>query len=355
MLINEQIFGIYKAIVTDVSCFEQTGKIKTRISVFNNGASPSDLINGYDSDEFAHVISRDMLTDIMLPFGGGYDYGMFKLPPVNSVGLVAFIDAAQTSPVWLGATANSIRNSDNRVVQLDFPSDRDNNKPAIYYDDSNETPVFNFDDPNSFIIKTKTNELNDYTTPETMVWSNNPVENSFVLNSSKARLYHRIDDDTYQEFVLDSGDEKNSGSISMTYTVSEEEYKKVSVDDDSVLIRNKNGNITAQIILDDEGGVLINSFEEGAGNNITGSTIDASIKITPASIALVAGHSKISMNRNINENNEKITISANNLQIDARNVSFGSSGYSFVVSPNSNLAFTLEDGSMLTTANNIRT
>ena len=354
MLINEQIYGIYKAIVTDVSCFEQTGKIKTRISVFNNGSAPSDLINGYDSDEFAKVTSRDMLTDIMLPFGGGYDYGMFKLPPINSVGLVTFIDAAQTSPVWLGAIANSIKNSDNQIVQLDYPSDRDNNKPAIYYNESKKRPEFNYDDINSFIIKTKTNELNDFLDPETMVWSNNPVENSFVLNSAKARLYHRIDDNTYQEFVLCNGDEKNPGSISMTYTVNKNVFKKVSLDDNQILIKNKNNDDTTQIILDDDG-ILINAFEENVGNKLTGSTIDAKIKISPAAITLSAGHSRITLSRNINANNEKITISANNLQIDARNVSFGSSGYSFVVSPNSNLAFTLEDGSMLTTASNIRT
>lgn len=350
---EDLLYGVYRAIVTDTSCFEQTGKIKTRISAFNNGAVTKDLINGYDSDSFDDITSRDILTDIMLPFGGGYDYGMFKLPQVNSVGLVAFIDASKTSPIWIGSTANSIVNRENNVVQLDFPSDKDNEKPVIYSDDS-EKAVFNMDDKNAFIIKTKKNELDDLSHPETMVWSNNPVENSFILSSTKARIYHRIDDDSYQEFVLENNPNKKAGTIGISYVVSEDEYKKLEANENQVLIKNKNDDITAQIILDDKGYLYINAFEDNAGNKNTGSRIETSIELTPASINIKAGHSRISMNRNINENNEKITISANNIQIDSRNISFGSSGYSLVVSPNPNLNLTLQDGTMLTTASNIR-
>lgn len=350
---EDMLYGVYRAIVTDISCFKQTGKIKTRISAFNNGAVSRDLINGYESESFADITSRDILTDIMLPFGGGSNYGMFKLPQVNSVGLVAFIDASKTSPIWIGSTANSIIDEYNNITQLDFPTDRDNEEPAVYMDES-DNAIFNFDDDNAFIIKTKTNKLDDLLHPETMVWSNNPVENSFILSSAKAKIRHRIDEDTYQEFILENDPNTNKGVIGISYTISEDEYKKFEADDNQILVKNKNGDITAQIILDDEGNVFINSLEDNSGNKNTGSRIETSIELTPASINIKAGHSRISMNRNINENNEKITISANNIQIDSRNISFGSSGYSFVVSPNPNLNFTLQDGSMLTTADNIR-
>lgn len=350
-MLDNQLFGIFKAIVTDVSCFEKTGKIKTRISAFNNGTIPKDLINGYDSDSFADIISRDILTDIMLPFGGGTDYGMFKLPQVNSTGLVAFINGSKSNPVWIGSTANSTSDSDNNLISIDYPSDKDNNEPAIYYDNG---VVFNMNDSNSFIIKTKTNKLDDYTNPETMVWANNPVENSMIMNSAKLSFYHRVDDDTYQEFILDNGDDSSHGSIRLGYIISEDKFKRISFDDDSITIRNKSGDVEAKMILDDDGGIYITAFDDSAGNPSTGTRVDTSIELTPASINLKSGHSQISMSRNIDLNRESVTLTTNNLQILAKNVSFGSSGYSFVVSPSPNLNFTLEDGSMLTTANNIR-
>ena len=352
---NDQIFGIYRAIVTDTSCFKTTGKIKTRISAFNNGSVSENLIDGYDSDAFADVRTRDILTDIMMPFGGGYDYGMFKLPQINSVGLVAFIDDSKTSPIWLGSTANSIINSDNEVVQIDYPSDKDNEKPAIYYNDSAGKAVFNFNDENSFIIKTKTNRLDDLTKPRTMNWSENPVENSFILNSSVARLYHRVDDDVYQEFVLNNENKEGIGEIKLSYTVSNDEYKHILLNDNTIEIRNKNDQISALINIGSDGTIYINSYEDGTGNNLSGTRVESEAIIKPALIELKTGHSQIIMQRNVDESSEKLTINAKNLQINAENVSFGSSGYAFVVSPNPNLAFTLEDGSMLTTADNIRT
>lgn len=352
-MLDDHIFGIFKAIVTDISCFEKTGKIKTRISAFNNGASPKDLINGYDSESFSELISRDVLTDIMLPFGGGTDYGMFKLPQVNSTGLVAFINGSKSNPIWIGATANSNIDSDNNIVKLDFPSDNNNNEPAIYYDNG---IVFNMNDPNSFIIKTKTNKLDDYTKPETMVWSNNPVENSLIMNSAKLSLYHRVDDNTYHEFILDNGGDDNEGTVTLGYVVSENEFKRVSFDDSTITIRNKAGDIEAEMILDDEGGIYITAFDDNGSKSpeTEGSRVGTSIELTPASINLKSGHSQISMSRNIDYNNENVTITTSNLQVLAKNISFGSSGYSLVVSPSPNLNFTLEDGSMLTTANNIR-
>lgn len=353
------IFGIYRAIVTDTSCFATTGKIKTRISAFNYGSVTSNLINGYNSNAFTESLSRDILTDIMLPFGGGYDCGMFQLPQVNSVGLVAFIDASRTMPIWLGYTANQIR-SKGKITQLDFPSDTNNDNPAIYYDNETESSVYNIKDESSFILNTKSNTLPDKRYPSTMDWQNNPVENSVVLNKSKAAVYHRINDARFIDFSLANEDEE--GSISLAYTLGEEESESLTMGESinnqknrAIVVKNKNRDLTAQIVLSDDGGILIDAFEDNAGNAQTGSRVEASIKLTPASISLETGSSIINLSRNINADNEGISIQAKNIQINAENVSFGHSGYSFVVSPNDSLNFTLEDGSMLTTANNIRT
>ena len=353
-MLEDQVFGIYKAIVTDVSCFEQTGKIRTRISAFHGGSVPSNLLDGYDSDTYSDVSSRDILTDIMMPFGGGYNYGMFKLPQINSVGLVAFIDGSRSTPVWIGSTANSLFNMENSPVEFDIPSDKNNGYPSRYYNETENKSEFNMKDQNAFIINTKKNDLPDFNNPETMNWEKNPVENSFVLSSTKASIYHRIDDDAYQEFILNNDPEKNTGSIEMAYVVDENNFKRITADDDSVTIRNKDGDIEAKIQLEKDGSILINSLEDNSGNKQTGSRVETHILLKPAAIEVVAGGSRIEMSRNVDENNEKMTIKASKIQVLADDISLGSSGYSLVASPNPNLNFTLEDGSMLTTTNNIR-
>lgn len=366
-MLEDQVFGIYKAIVTDVSCFEQTGKIRTRISAFHGGSVPKNLLDGYDSDTYSDVSSRDILTDIMMPFGGGYNYGMFKLPQINSVGLVAFIDGSRSTPVWIGSTANSLFNMENSPVEFDIPSDKNNGYPSRYYNETENKSKFNMEDQNAFIINTKKNDLPDFNQPETMNWVKNPVENSLVLSSTKASIYHRIDDDTYQEFSLTNKKDKDGtdiGSIEMAYVISDDEHRKITADDKTITIRNKDTNTEAKIVLikpginsngeEEPGGISISSFQDNAGNNITGSRIETSIKLTPASVNIDAGNSRITMSRNIDKTKDKMTIKTSKLQILADDISLGSSGYSLVASPNPNLNFTLEDGSMLTTTNNIR-
>ena len=170
----------------------------------------------------------------------------------------------------------------------------------------------------------------------------------------------RINDARFIDFSLANEDEE--GSISLAYTLGEEESESLTMGESinnqknrAIVVKNKNGDLTAQIVLSDDGGILIDAFEDNAGNAQTGSRVEATIKLTPASISLETGNSIINLSRNINADNEGISIQAKNIQINAENVSFGHSGYSFVVSPNDSLNFTLEDGSLLTTANNIRT
>lgn len=159
--ITPKLNGIYRAIVTDTSCFKSTGKIKTRISIFNNYYIDYDLLEDYDPEKYKNSISKDTDTLIMMPFGGGDNYGMFKLPEVNSVGVVTFIDGNKNMPLWLGGMPVFFSDNNRNVKSVTYPLDKsDDNNGAIYT--SNGRTVYNFNDEHSFVIKTKTTSLDDF-------------------------------------------------------------------------------------------------------------------------------------------------------------------------------------------------
>lgn len=376
-MIDDRLFGVYKAIVTDTACFKTTGKIKTRISAFNGGYCPKNLLDSYDSGTFSKVINRDILTDIMMPFGGGYDYGMFKLPPINSVGLVAFIDGSRSTPVWLGGTANLYLNEENQLYESDVPSDRDNGYGAVYYDENSKTEenqsgiVYNMYDENAFILKTKTNILPNPSTPETMDWKKNPVQNAFIASATGIKLWHRINNEgAYQEFSLfcdeniqdnpetkDVDESEDAGYINLEYYIDENQYKHFRANNKSIDIISKDGQIEGKIKISDDGEIYIASIDNsGKGSqSASGSSVTSEITMNSAKIEINSGGSHISLIKNVDRQQEKIEISTSgSIQINAQKVSFGPDGYNFVLSPNANLNFTLEDGSMLTTSNNIR-
>lgn len=376
-MIDDRLFGVYKAIVTDTACFKTTGKIKTRISAFNGGYCPKNLLDDYDADVFSKTINRDILTDIMMPFGGGNDYGMFKLPPINSVGLVAFIDGSRSTPVWLGGTANLYLNSNNELYESDVPSDKDNGYGAVYVDEEAKTEenpsgvVYNMYDENAFILKTKTNILPDPSNPKTMDWRENPVQNAFIASATGIKLWHRINDEgAYQEFSLfcdeniqdnpetEKVDEsEDAGYINLEYYVSDDQYKYFRANNKSIDIVSKDGEVEGQIKISDDGEIYIASLDNsGKGSqSASGSNVISEIKMNSAVITIISGGSHITMTKNVDRQKEQITIhTGGEIQIDAQKISFGPNGYNFVLSPNANLNFTLEDGSMLTTSNNIR-
>lgn len=340
-----KISGVYRAIVTDTNCFKTTGKIKTRISIFNNYFVEYNLLDRYNSSNYEEELSKDTDTLILMPFGGGDNFGMFKLPEVNSIGVVTFIDGNKNLPLWLGGMPAFYTDNLRNVTSVSYPLDNIDNNGAIYTQPNGKT-VYNFYDEHSFVIKTKTTTLDDYSNPDTMNWKSIPVENSLIMNKNTLDMRHIIDSDSYQQIVFNSDGESNNSSFR---TVLKDASKEVTINDDMILIKNSNNGHTTKIIMDDDGNLRLSSTD----NSSSGAIVESDIFLSPAKITMSAGNSKISFDRTLNSNNDSITISAQNVVLNASKISLGPSGYRLVATPNSNMAITLEDGTMLTTIDNI--
>ncbi len=350
-----KLTGIFKAIVTDVSCFPATGKIKTRISAFRGNSVPATLTSeSYNSERFQASTYRDIYTAILVPFGGGSNVGAFKLPEVNSLGVVTFINNNPNMPLWIGGIS-AYYNDEGSLISVDYPSDNiSENKGMLYKKSSSPLLEKNYEDENSFVLKTKTNVLTDFTKPETMDWTKNPVENTVILNSRKAHIHHRIADSSYSEFIMGTDNEEKP-MMSLGFFNTEEDSSSSIKLDDMITISDKDGDKTSSIFIssDSEYGITLQT-RDASGSR--GSSTIAQINVTPTDIALSIGgnssgngSSSIIMSRMNNE----VAISAKNIRLTADNISLGNTGYYVVVSPN-HVAMTMEDGTMLTTTENIK-
>ena len=354
---SSKLTGVYKAIVTDVSCFPTTGKIKTKIAAFKGNSVPSNLLsgnsyyNGYDSSSFRESTYRDIYTYIIVPFGGGSNAGAFKLPEVNSLGVVTFINNNPNLPLWLGGIS-AYYMDEGSLLSVDYPSDNlDNNEGMLYREGGSSTSELkkNYTDENSFVLKTKTNTLNDYNNPSTMNWRENQVENAVIMNSVKAHVYHRIADSSYAEIYV-QGNEKTDPSAYIGYIDDKNKIKSYAKFDDRITISTEEDDSSASIYLDNDSryGITINT-SDGSGN----SSASAEINLTPTELSLSVGGSGESSRIILSRLNGEVSISAKNVRITADNISLGDTGFYLVASP-APVAMTLEDGTTLVTASNIK-
>lgn len=338
----KKVLGVYKAIVTDVSCFKTTGKIKTRISCLNNNSIPADLINKYDKVLFEKQIEEDRLTYIFMPFGGGWNYGMFKLPEVNSIGIVQFIDGNLDSPIWLGSFNRGLTDKTGNLLELGIPSDRINeeNNSSFYKDESESGLIYDMENENSFIIKTKSNTLNDLSKPETMDWKKNKVDNTVVLNSSKAEMNHNIEEGKNYNISINKED-----GIKISY-IEEDNEKEIKINNLEISISSKaKANSFKANFKGDK-------FRIVTSKKINDSNIESIIEQKASKISLKSGDSSVVISNSIKDN--ELILSGKTVRISAKSILLGNSGYNLVACPNENTSITLEDGTLLTTMDNIK-
>lgn len=319
-MIRKNLFGSYRAIVTDTDCFAETGTIKTRISIFNDGNSKSDLFSNFDKEKFEKDIEKDTFTRIFLPFGGGKDYGMFKLPQVNSIGIVQFIDGNAKFPIWMGSFSTLVK-SDNSVKSC-YPTDL--NKTLSNSSSSS------FEDENSFVIKTKTLKFDDEDL-STGYLKNYDVENSMIMNSKKLQLKH-------------NGKEYKSGALfeddNVQIFVEKDSSNNIKIDSNGTEI-NSSGKSSIS-----SKNYIINLKSEKEN-------VYSTIEETPSKITIsVNNKAKITLKNT--SNGSEVGVSADTIKIGAtNNLVLGSSGSYLVASPVVG-TMTLEDGTILKAIENIQ-
>lgn len=338
------IFGVFKALVTDVDCFLETGMIKTRISVLNDFYVNKDLRDKYDLDRFREDVDKDIYTQVFIPFGGGYNSGMFKLPPLNSLGLVTFIDGKSDNPIWLGGIPNTLYTKSGILHTSNAPSDSATSGDSIITFDENEKKgKMNSEDLNSFVLKTKNNSLDDLSNPESMNWEDRRVENSIILNKKRMELTH----------LEESGDTQG---ITLTDKI-EHDGKQYSIK----IIDDKGNSNKSSVYMGESGisievakGSLVSKIELGE------ETIEIKMKRDELETSIVQREDEIRLK---NENSEvilkkenlsdEIVLKSPRVSISSEDIILGNGDYRLVISP-TNFNVSLEDGTMLTTARNVR-
>ena len=335
---RETMFGVFKAIVTDVDIFKDTGKIKTRISVFNNYYTSKNLLDNYNMETFKKNLESDKLTYIMMPFGGGNDYGMFKLPPINSIGLVTFIDGNPNLPLWLGGLGNLYFSENGELIEADFPSDDlENNNSMVSFSEEEGKSTLQTSDFNSFVIKTKTNKMTDFSNPQEMNWKNSPVENGLLMNKEKFNIFHTNTEYSKQRIQL-----KNDEEFTISIEHEDEDVKSSMICGPKGIKSNIEGKgFSTEISQGDN--ITLSYIKENQNTKITQNEKEIRIENNESLIVL----------KKMPSGKDEVIISAPTVRISSENILLGNGDFRIVTSP-SPLNFTLEDGSLLTTANNVR-
>lgn len=309
---------IYKARVIDTSMFPKTGKIRVRrfdtahgendtedLSKFPKSISELSepvMINGQPA-----IKHNDQEAFVYSPFGGGYDYGMFYLPQVNSVGLIS--DLGNTNDVsnlgnyvWLGAiydyTPEKIGLSEKEGCQE--PSNV--NVPGLnnFDEDGISGGYCENDLLNSLVIKTKSTYLDDPLTPQdsvdTMNWKNRPIENLIVINDKKIEIIHNVingEQGSVQNIKLNSDGINISNvinGVNSAFSIDSDGKFTIKRDDNTQgnTVRIENTSATGLEVVVDNGKkstTIMQSEEE-----ITLSSGDVTLSITDEFINLDAGN-----------------------------------------------------------------
>lgn len=350
-----ELTGIYRAIVTDTSCFRETGKIKTRISIFNNFYVERDLLDNYNKDKYEESIVDDRLTFIMTPYGGGYNCGMFALPQINSQGLVSFIDGNPELPIWVGAL-NSIDTKGDFLEHSDIPSDNlFQEKSSVDFDSETKETQRNVDDRNSFIIRTKTNEFDqdDLINYNKINWKSSETENGLVMSRKHFQAVHKNDSSNFSSLTM-------SNDIDYPIELSHKIIEENSVDEKGVVDESSISE-KSSVNLGKKGVVLL--YKNGESESIlqTGEKIRLILKKGNLETEIYQDEKMIKIKNNdcVIELEQKasglneIKISSPVVRIDSKEIYLGAGG-NRVVTSSDDFTMSLEDGTILSSSQNVR-
>lgn len=206
---------------------------------------------------------------VMSPMGNGYNSGMFQIPQVGTVGLIADVEDPDLFHgimyIWLGGLYGY--KEFNQKVKL--PNDDTVSEELDYEDKSLTVDEDNGDTIGSspyitngqFIIKTKTCDVEDLNsvTKDDVDWKKIPGENTFVLDKEKAALRHNTYKNKIKIGIADVILDDNQIYIKRRNKISSSKTRdqNITIDDTNIVINNTDGKNTTTITLDASGNLQI--------------------------------------------------------------------------------------------------
>lgn len=328
-----------KARVIDNSEFASTGKIRVRIEKFASSylmqdlsKKPETILEGmkYIEENGEKTLTHeDTDVSIFTPIGGGFDYGIFYLPQVNSVGLVAELgEGIDTTNeyVWMGAIVEKGKTG------INIPSTGLNTVQGIDSAGNINTSELN----GGLVIKTKSTNLMDPLNPmdskDTMDWTKREVENLIVINKNNINIYHNTLDDN--EIIDTTSLELNSSGVSMSFF--------------------DTNNNRSDFTLDNECGFKIKATDDKSERSIESTSSETQIlfKNGDKSSTIIQTESAIDVNSNGNHialNRDSVVVEGNDIYVSAKGtLNLGTEGRRVLLSPDN--ADSIEIGNVTLTA-----
>lgn len=292
---------IFKARVIDTSCFKKTGKITVRILEKVTPELREDL--SFDGDKITSmydvdgdggddnerkIISFDQQAILYTPFGGGEDFGLFYLPMVNSVGLVAEIGNtlevdSNGQYVWLGGIFTRTAYDPSQPGDINIPSTNIyNTQNGISYDKyfSNEEE--------SLVFKTRSTKLEDPLNPdiEKLDWYKTELENLIVMNKNLISMLHNV---------------RYGGNNSL------------ELSDNGIVLKNDTPNGSTKLYFNNDGDFVLDKNSGGVASSVY-STSDKKLEIKTEDTAnekltiITQGDETIEISSQDNKNNKGFTL-----------------------------------------------
>jgi hypothetical protein len=215
--------------------------------------------------------------------GNGYNSGMVNIPQVGTTGIVAEIEnsAAYSNSgyIWLGGLYGNTQYGE----KITLPSD---DTVSDEIDDLDEAYISNYSGANgdkvvkdtisdsnyikkgAFVIKTKTNDIEDYEKidSEKVDWKNILAENTLVLDQDKAFLRHHINDYDNNKRIGIEQLVMNKDQTTLKRKINKDSLleQTLKMDDDQVVITLKSEGNDAEttVKLGNDGNVEINTTGE---------------------------------------------------------------------------------------------
>ena len=329
---------IYEARVIDNSEFYTTGKIWVRIKektfIKANYADLSkkpELIEDFVSKETDDsgnetLVHQDFPCYLYSPMGGGFDFGIFNLPQVNSTGIVAEVGETYVPNkkvyVWLGTV---FKPTALKTLTIPNPTLTDSN--GIVQGESQMGDL----DGNAIVIKTRSTNLEDPTdvadNADELDFEQRPVENLIVLDKNKIVVSHNIIDDDNN--ILGNEQITLNNDEGLTYQMLKQKSASNTTNVINTMAKiDENGYLKYQQFGKDENNIDFSTDGESIKSMVYDSKgkYSSSIEQSNDSINVVAGNSQIDL-----ENTTLTIKTSSEVVLDAKRVSLGSQGTNYPV------------------------
>lgn len=248
---------IYEALVLENEQFFSKGKIRVRIADFYNLPMQWDLSGSVK--QIAEGTTKDSHKDfdvyVFSPIGGGYDFGAFFLPSVNTRGLVCCIGSENNYKMfWLGSIFYPIYDQDKKMIDINIPSD----DTGGFEEDKTADMIKKYQ--GSLVFKMYNTELTNKNNPnaDKLNWSKLNASNLLVINKDKVLIHHPTRYDSqrneldYQEIKVS----KEATELSMVVKSNKDTIAK----NYSISMSNKENNLEIAIKAENVAGKKLSSI-----------------------------------------------------------------------------------------------